>query len=126
MKIIDNLLISLVERQNTPSVQYIILNTESIIHQFSCGLADLKKKKITDENTSYNGYSVTKTFTALAVLQLVEKGKLDLDDAACNHLPDCRMSGFWIKLTPTFLIKVIKFLRYREDAVRFRTRLFKK
>jgi hypothetical protein len=36
------------------------------------------------------------------------------------------MSGFWIKLTPTFLIKVIKFLRYREDAVRFRTRLFKK
>jgi len=44
MKEIDNILIKQVERNKTPSVQYIIFNTDSIIHRFQFGLADIKNK----------------------------------------------------------------------------------
>ena len=40
------------------------------------------------ESTTYNLFSITKTFTALAVLQLAQEGKLDLQSPAASYLPD--------------------------------------
>ncbi len=37
--------------------------------------------------------SVTKTFVAAAILQLVEQGRLDLDDPLIEHLPEMRAFG---------------------------------
>lgn len=34
-------------------------------------------------------YSMTKTFTALAILQLAVEGKIDLDDTIRSYLPNC-------------------------------------
>ena len=39
-------------------------------------------------DTSYNIGSIGKVFTAVAVMQLVEAGKLRLDDTLSKHLPD--------------------------------------
>ncbi|GGP42828.1 serine hydrolase domain-containing protein [Saccharothrix coeruleofusca] len=36
--------------------------------------------------------SVSKSFTAMAVMQLVERGKLALDDPVADHLPDFRLA----------------------------------
>jgi D-alanyl-D-alanine carboxypeptidase len=85
---IDNFLINQIENNKTPSVQYIIFNKDKVIHRFQDGLADIKGQKKTDEITTFNAYSVTKTFTALAILQLVEKGKFDIDENVKLHLPD--------------------------------------
>ena len=38
--------------------------------------------------TRYHLFSVTKTFTALAVMQLVEQGKVSLDQPVVNYLPE--------------------------------------
>jgi CubicO group peptidase (beta-lactamase class C family) len=89
MKEIDNILIKQVEKNKTPSVQYIIFNTDNIIHRFQFGLADIKNKINTSENTTYNAFSVTKTFTALAIMQLTEQKKIDIDQSIRNYL-----SGF--------------------------------
>jgi CubicO group peptidase (beta-lactamase class C family) len=40
-------------------------------------------------DTRYVIASVTKQFTALAVLKLQEDGRLSVDDPACGYLPDC-------------------------------------
>jgi D-alanyl-D-alanine carboxypeptidase len=48
-----------------------------ITYSFQSGLADIKNQRKTTENSTYNAYSVTKTFTALAILQLAEQEKLD-------------------------------------------------
>jgi len=83
---IDNILIKEVDENKTPSVQYIIFNKDSIIHKFHYGLLDIKNKIKTSENTTYNAYSVTKTFTALAIMQLASQKKLDIDQPAKNYL----------------------------------------
>lgn len=51
------------------------------------GYADLKKRKPATAKTSYRMASVTKTFTAVAILQLVEKGQLSLDDEVQKYVP---------------------------------------
>ena len=78
-----------VEQGKTPSVQYIIFDKDSILHQYHAGFADIKTKMHVDDHTTYNAYSITKTFTALAILQLAEKQLVDLDKPVASYL-----SGF--------------------------------
>jgi len=88
MKRIDDTLNSLIIKGQTPSVQYLLFDQDSIIHQYRVGLADVIDQKKTDEKTTFNAFSVTKTFTALAVLQLAEQGKLDINKSAANYIVD--------------------------------------
>ncbi|HEY9114502.1 MAG TPA: serine hydrolase domain-containing protein [Bacteroidales bacterium] len=87
MNEIDNILKKQIEDNKTPSVQYIIFNKDSVIHQFQDGFADIKKQTRTSENTTYNAYSVTKTFTALAIMQLSEQKKIDIERPIKEYLP---------------------------------------
>jgi len=93
MNEIDNILIKQIEKNNTPSVQYVIFNKDSIIHRFQNGFANIKKREKTTEKTTYNSYSVTKTFTALAVLQLSEQKKLDIEQPVKKYLPEFPFSS---------------------------------
>lgn len=43
-----------------------------------------------DAETSYNWASITKTMTAIAILQLRDRGKLSLDDPAVRYVPELR------------------------------------
>ena len=43
-----------------------------------------------DDNTSYNWASITKTMTAIAILQLRDRGQLSLDDPAVRYVPELR------------------------------------
>ena len=43
-----------------------------------------------DGETSYNWASITKTMTAIAILQLRDRGKLSLDDTAVRYVPELR------------------------------------
>ena len=71
---------------NTPSVQYILFNRDSIIKKYSLGLADVSGNKNVNDKTTYNAYSVTKTFTALAILQLAEQNKIDIEQPISKYL----------------------------------------
>jgi len=41
-----------------------------------------------DDETAYNWASITKTMTAIAILQLRDRGKLSLDDPAVKYVPE--------------------------------------
>lgn len=43
-----------------------------------------------DDATAYNWASITKTMTAIAILQLRDRGKLSLDDPAVRYIPELR------------------------------------
>ncbi len=88
MNDIDNILQQQIDNNKTPSVQYIIFNKNSIIHRFGAGFADIKNKIKITENTTYNAYSVTKTFTALAILQLAKQGKIEIEKPVKQYVKD--------------------------------------
>lgn len=62
------------------------------------GMADLELDVPTPANASYEIGSVTKQFTAAAVLLLRDEGKLSLDDSITTYLPDYPTQGHTITL----------------------------
>lgn len=88
MKNIDAFLKQHVDGNQTPSVQYAFFDADSIIYSRRYGVRSVGQQLPVDAHTTYHLYSVTKTFTALAILQLAESGKLGLDQPAVDFLPD--------------------------------------
>src|ERR1017187_4359861 len=57
---------------------------------FSFGEASRTTHEKINAETAYNWASITKTFTAIAILQLRDHGKLSLDDPAVRYVPEMR------------------------------------
>jgi CubicO group peptidase (beta-lactamase class C family) len=66
----------------------LIAENNRIVYSRSEGYARLDPKKKHTISSAFQIGSVSKTFTALAVLQLVEQHKLRLDDSPCRFFPD--------------------------------------
>lgn len=54
------------------------------------GEARSNTRQPTDADTAYNWASITKTMTAIAILQLRDRGRLSLDDPAVRYVPELR------------------------------------
>lgn len=61
-----------------------------VVERTHYGLADRKTKRAVDADTIYHWASITKTLTAIAVLQLRDRGRLRLDDPVVDYLPEVR------------------------------------
>lgn len=53
------------------------------------GLADRDKKIPNTAQTRYRIYSITKQFTAMAILILQEQSKLNVQNPVCNYISNC-------------------------------------
>ncbi len=71
----------------SPGVAYAFFNKDTILFRQGEGLADVLNHKEINAGSTFNGFSVTKTFTALAILQLEEKGLIKLSDPVIKYLP---------------------------------------
>ena len=67
----------------------IVYNDECFTKQY--GTTDLVNNYPVSDNTMFNVASISKLFTATAIMQLVETGKLNLDDKLSDVLPDFKM-----------------------------------
>ncbi|MCB0545664.1 MAG: beta-lactamase family protein, partial [Saprospiraceae bacterium] len=87
MQSTEQVLAAEVQKNRAPAVQYVFFNKDSVLYRYQAGYANLGDSLKFDHNTTFNMYSVTKTFTALAVMQLVAKGLVDLDKPVRQYLP---------------------------------------
>ena len=84
----ENYLQKQIDEFKTPCLTYCIFDKDNIIYQFVGGLANIHEQTKANNETTFNAFSVTKTFTALAIVQLAEQGKLDSEQPVKNYLPD--------------------------------------
>jgi CubicO group peptidase (beta-lactamase class C family) len=66
----------------------VVAENGKIIYQKSGGYADIDKKMLNSAATNFSLASLSKVFTAIAVMQLKEGGKIYLDDPLQRYLPD--------------------------------------
>jgi CubicO group peptidase (beta-lactamase class C family) len=81
-------LITLWSNHKTFNGGVVIIQNDKIIYQKSAGFANFEKGILNTENTLFNLASVSKPFTALAIMQLVERKKIKLSDFVVSYLPD--------------------------------------
>jgi CubicO group peptidase (beta-lactamase class C family) len=66
----------------------LVAENGKIIYENSFGFADFTQKRLNDKQSRFPIASITKTFTATAILQLKEKGKLKIDDPVIRYIKD--------------------------------------
>src|SRR5688500_12800253 len=71
----------------------VIAKNGAVVFEKYSGLADLRKTDSVNANTSLHIASVSKTFTAMAVLRLMEAGKLSLNDTLGKFFPEFPYTG---------------------------------
>jgi CubicO group peptidase (beta-lactamase class C family) len=89
----ENGLEALRNRYHIPSLAIGIVNEKNLIVRGGLGYADIEKQIKPDENTVYHLASITKTFGAIILMQLVEQGKISLDDPISKY--GINLGGRW-------------------------------
>jgi CubicO group peptidase (beta-lactamase class C family) len=84
---VDNILTKKIT-DNEPGVAVIIVKNGRIIFNKCYGLADIEHNVPITSKTMFNLASVSKQFTAFAILLLEKEGKLNLNDDIDKYIPD--------------------------------------
>jgi CubicO group peptidase (beta-lactamase class C family) len=69
-----------------PSIAAAVLRDGELVWETAVGVADLESALEATPDTQYRVGSITKTFTAAAIMQLRDAGKLDLEDTLDRHV----------------------------------------
>ena len=76
------------ERNGIVGSRLVLLSGPDVAFQDSYGYARLATRQSVDENTAFHWASITKTFTAIAIMQLRDHGRLKLDDPVVKYIPE--------------------------------------
>lgn len=69
----------LVSSSDVPGIQYQVVGANGVLFSAAAGVRDVASAAPMDEATIQMAYSTTKVITAIAVMQLVERGRMELD-----------------------------------------------
>ena len=74
------------ELHQTPGVTYSAVLPDNHLIALASGLSDLEKKTPMTPKSRMLGGSTGKVFYSVVIMQLVEEGKIDLDEPVSKHL----------------------------------------
>ncbi|MEO9890910.1 serine hydrolase domain-containing protein [Aurantibacter sp.] len=94
---IDSILNNTV-KSDGPGAIIFIKQKGKVLYQKAFGKANIENKVDMSTKNAFNIGSVSKEFTAMSVLQLLEKGKLSLEDNVNSYLPNYSKNGDKIKI----------------------------
>ena len=81
-------------QKSAPGAVVTVVQGDQVLLNKGYGYADVEKKTVVNpDDTLFRVGSVTKTFTAMAVLQLVDQGKVDLEADIRTYFPDIKFKN---------------------------------
>jgi CubicO group peptidase (beta-lactamase class C family) len=84
---LEDFVLERMRESRTPSLSISIVADDRIKYARAFGFRDISSGLPATPRTLYGIGSVTKSFTALSIMQLVEEGKLSLDDTVEKYVP---------------------------------------
>ena len=87
---VDSIMREFTRREHVPGAAWAIILDDRLVHMGVTGLRDVARKAPVDSSSVFRIASMTKSFTAMAVMRLRDEGKLSLDDPAEQHVPELK------------------------------------
>lgn len=87
-KRLDEKISSTLAKFGAPSVSVAVVRAGRLYYAKAFGMADLASKRPADVQTRYAVGSISKQFTAAAILLLQEQGKISLEDPVAKYFPN--------------------------------------
>jgi CubicO group peptidase (beta-lactamase class C family) len=85
---IDRIFTAFVEQAHVPGAGWGIVVDGALAHSGAAGVRDAASKASVERDTVFRIASMTKSFTAIAILKLRDEGKLSLDDPVARYVPE--------------------------------------
>ena len=76
------------ERERVPGAAIGVVRDQELVWSHGFGYANLASDRVPDADTLFRCGSITKTFTATAIMQLRDEGKLGIDDPVVSYIPE--------------------------------------
>lgn len=96
-KFIDQRIAEFMEKNGVPGLSMAIVQAPYIPRSAGYGRSNLAYDELASTRTMWNVGPLTQAFTAVAVFQLHEAGKLDINDPVGKHVPG--LPAAWSKIT---------------------------
>ncbi len=103
---LDKLLTSFVTDNKIPGVALAVTYKGKLVYARGCGFSDVEKQEPVQPTSLFRVASLSKPITATAILHLLERGKLKLEDPILKYLPELvplsdaeRAAHPWQKIT---------------------------
>src|SRR5581483_2732743 len=85
---LDDKISAALSASGAPSVSVAIVENDNVVYAKAFGKANLEENRPADAGTRYAVGSISKQFTAAALLLERERGKLSLDDSVAKYFPE--------------------------------------
>ncbi len=87
---VDSIVKANMNKYNIPGLAIGVVKDGLIIQAKGFGVRDINTKKAVNENTIFHTASISKLFTATAIMELVAQNKLSLEDKLVDLLPELK------------------------------------
>lgn len=88
--IIDSLYKSYAKENHIPGLAFGVVVDDKLLYAGNYGFTDIDKQIPVSSSSLFRIASMSKSFTAMAILKLRDEGKLDLDDPAYLYIPELK------------------------------------
>lgn len=103
--VIDALYQQQAEKNHFPGMVYGVMVDGKLAYTGSYGNINIEKKLAATGSSAFRIASMSKSFTAMAILQLRDAGKLHLDDAAWKYIPEMKNISYLTSDAPVITIR---------------------
>lgn len=98
----------ILEREQVPGVGLALVDRNGLIWAGGVGVADLDTQRPVTADTVFRVASISKSFVALGVMRLVERGQLALDEPLHERMPEIALGNRWAKTSPISLAHALE------------------
>ena len=102
---IDRLFADFAQAGHVPGAAWGIVIDGELAHSGAAGVRDVVSNAPVDADTVFRIASMTKSFTAMAILKLRDEGKLSLDDPAERYVPELKSLRYPTTDSPRITIR---------------------
>jgi CubicO group peptidase (beta-lactamase class C family) len=105
LPVIDNIFKDFAVQNHFPGFVYGIIADDQLIHTGNIGFTDMENKTPADIHSGFRIASMTKSFTAMAILKLRDEGKISLDDPVSMYIPEMKDQKYLSSDAPEITIR---------------------
>lgn len=109
-KTIEQAYTKLLKNKKGVGLSMAIVHKGEIVYAKGFGYADKENEIKANENTVYRIGSITKSFTSLAIMQLQEKGKLNVNQSLLDFIPELKIQNRFNEEKPFLIGDVLSHL----------------
>jgi len=107
-RMLEDSLLKIMESNHIPGAQFCITDPDTTLWIGNLGLADVNRNIPVDSATMFRIGSISKSFVAVSVIMLAERGLIDLNDKVRDLVPEVVFYNSWEDTDPVRIVNLLE------------------